>query len=151
MKPSRIPKGEYSNRHSKKDTGGLRTVPSEQGMKLPTKVPCVECPLRRDSAPGYLGGYSPEMYLDVLHGPASLACHSSPGFHEGEIHRQNQCTGVAMYRANVGHICSVLAPDGRGIITTGAHAATQHCGHNEKDIFASPQEFYDHHKGHQRD
>lgn len=65
-------------------------------------TPCVECPLRLDSEPGALGGYTPDMYVEVLHGPADVACHCSKGFAEGDLDRQRSCTGVAAYRASTG-------------------------------------------------
>jgi len=143
MKSPRTPKGEYSNTNSKeKDgTGGLKLT--REHMKPAVPVPCRECPLRRDAVPGYLGGYTPEMYVEVLHSPASLACHSSPGFHEGQIGRQNHCTGVAAYRANVGHICQV-----NGVPTT-AHESTQLIGSDPR-YFESPEEFVAYHKPHQK-
>jgi hypothetical protein len=118
-------------------TGGLAL--SARPMGLPAPTPCRECPLRRDSAPGYLGGYTPEMYLKVMHGPASIACHSSPGFHEGDVGRQRHCTGVAAYRANVGHICQVIGH------TTGAQSATEAIGPDRDTYFATPEEFTAHH------
>lgn len=138
-RPARAQRGYYGNEPVKEaaGTGGIRLA--EVVMQGPAPAPCVECPLRRDSKPGYLGGYTPEMYLDVLHGPASLACHSSPGFHHGDIEQQRHCTGVAAYRANVGHIAQI---DFR---PTGAHTATQRIGPDPVTYFASAQEFYDHH------
>ncbi|MCY1299880.1 hypothetical protein D9M70_494250 [compost metagenome] len=135
MKPTRTPTCPHGNRHTIKDVGGLRTVPARMGP--PTGVPCVECPARRDSKPGYLGGYSAEMYLQILHSPASIACHLSPGFQEGDIARQNHCTGAASYRANVGHLSGSAADD-----------ATRQAGRNAA-VFAHPVEFYRHHNGHQ--
>jgi len=139
MKPARTPRCEHGNRHTKEDTGGLVAAPA---MKDCTQALCVECPLRRDAVPGYLGGYSPEMYLAVLHSPASIACHMTPGFRERDISRQHHCTGVAAYRANVGHIAQI---DGT---PTGAHRSTQISGQLPgvpERVFASPQEFFDHH------
>jgi hypothetical protein len=134
------PKGYYGNKPVKAEqgTGGIHIAPAR--MQDPLPVPCVECPLRRDSAPGYLGGYTPEMYVEVLHSPASLACHSSPGFHEGDIGRQRHCTGVAAYRANVGHIAQVNG------IQTAAHNATRQIGTDTETYFASAAEFCAHHK-----
>jgi len=144
-RPAEKQRGYYGNKPVKAEqgTGGLATAP--EPMKPACATPCVECPLRRDSAPGYLGGYTPEMYVEVLHSPASLACHSSPGFHEGDIGRQRHCTGVAAYRANVGYIASVPVP-GLGLIPTAAHESTQLIGHDEENYFASAAEFVAHHK-----
>ena len=132
--------GYYGNKPVKKDegTGGLHIT--EVHMRLPLRTPCNECPLRRDSKPGYLGGYTPEMYVEVLHSPASIACHSSPGFHEGDIARQRHCTGVAAFRANVEHVCQV-----RGYSTM-AQAATEYVGKDTDRYFASDEEFVEHHK-----
>lgn len=124
-------------------------VKSAEPMKPAVKLPCVECPLRRDSAPGYLGGYTPEMYLEVMFSPASIACHSSPGFHEGEVGKQHHCTGVAAFRANVGWIASV---EHNGVMMpTYAHQSTREIGSDTEHYFASAQEFYDHHKKGQED
>lgn len=101
---------------------------------LPTRRPCVECPLRRDAKAGALGGYTVQQYLDVLHSPADLACHLSPGF-PTLIAEQRSCTGVAMYRANTG-----IKPWGH------AAAAVAHVGADRDAVFASPAEFARHHK-----
>jgi hypothetical protein len=143
MKPSRSAdqhKGYYGAEpiKEKEGTGGVKVT--RVGMKPAIKEPCRECPLRRDSVPGYLGGYTPKMYTDIMHGPASIACHSSEGFHEGQIEKQRHCTGVAAYRANVGHICAI---QGR---PTAAHTSTQLIGHDEEHYFASPEEFVAHHE-----
>lgn len=136
-RPVKLPKAKAStdpaaNRQTKFDTGGMQRV--AKGMKVARKASCAECPLRRDSIAGYLGGYSPEMYLDVLHGDASLACHSSKGFHQGTIETQHVCTGVAAYRANVGHVCFSTA-----------HDSTVAIGEDREHYFGSPSEFHDHH------
>lgn len=136
---ARASKDPAANRHVVADTGPVRRVPRAQGMQVARKTACAECPLRRDSVPGYLGGYSPEMYLDALHGDVSLACHSSPGFKEGTIETQHVCTGVAGYRANVGHVAF-----------SAAHESTIAIGEDDR-FFASPAEFYNHHKPGQTD
>jgi hypothetical protein len=146
MKRGRVPKCKHGNRPTKarEGIGGIVAVP--KAMKNADKTPCVECPLRRDSAPGYLGGYTPEMYLEALHGPASIACHKSPGFHEGQIERQRHCTGVAAYRANVGHVCTMPHPVAGYVITT-AHDSTKLIGEDRETFFATPEEFVAHHRG----
>ncbi len=68
--------------------------------RIPAKVPCVECPLRRDANPGALGGWTPTMYLTALHGPADIACHLSKGF-GSDLSKQRSCAGVAAYRASL--------------------------------------------------
>jgi hypothetical protein len=101
---------------------------------LPNPNPCKECPLRRTSLRGYLGGYSVENYLTILHSDADIACHMSPGFHTGDLSKQRSCTGVAGYRANVGKM------------PRGPHAAeaVRTVGKSE-EYFASPTEFAQHH------
>lgn len=116
-----------------------------KGMQRAIKTPCVECPFRRDSASGFLGGYTPEMYLEAAISPASLACHRSPGFHEGDIEKQRVCTGLAAFRANIGYIASIEHPSG-GIIPTAAHASTQFVGSDDEIYFGTEEEFYNHHK-----
>ena len=119
-------------------TGGLAIV--KHGMQIALPVPCIQCPLRRDSAAGYLGGYTPQMYLDILHGPASIACHCSPGFREGDLAQQHHCTGVAAFRANVGHIAQM---NDRATV---AHASTLLVGPDPDLFFASDAEFVTHHQ-----
>lgn len=122
-------------------------VTVEKGMQRAIKSPCVECPFRRDAAPGYLGGYTPEMYLDAVFSPASLACHNSHGFHTGDIEKQRLCTGLAAFRANTGWIASVTleTPLGPFTVPSAAHASTQYIGHDEEHYFATPEEFIAHH------
>lgn len=143
--PGEKQKGYYGNRPVKVEqgTGGIRET--TKGMQRAIKVPCVECPFRRDSAPGYLGGYTPEMYMDVTFSPASLACHKSNGFHEGEIERQRVCTGIAAFRANTGHIASILT-NHSGAVPTAAHESTKFVGSDTETYFATAEEFCAHHK-----
>lgn len=103
---------------------------------LPNKEACRECPMRRNSIAGYLGGYSVENYLAILHSDAEIACHMSPGFHTREREKQRGCTGVSAYRANVSKM------------PRGDHAreSVELIGPNREDFFATPQEFADHHK-----
>jgi hypothetical protein len=142
--PGEKHKGYYGNKPIKKDEGTGGVIATRRGMQEALPSPCVECPLRRDSAPGYLGGYTPEMYIEVLHSPASLACHRSQGFHEGVIETQRHCTGVAAYRANVGHVCMAHTP--AGIIVTNAHDSTVLIGEDHEHYFSSPEEFVEHHR-----
>lgn len=103
--------------------------------ELPSKLPCVECPVARASVPGQLGGYTAEQYLYILHSYADIACHLSPGFPK-KLATQRSCTGVAMYRANCG-------------VKAGGHAAEaiEHIGENTELSFANQSEFRTHHTG----
>lgn len=141
----RLEKGTYHNRHSSFDDGGIKVV--EKGMKTAKKTSCKECPFRRDAAAGYLGGWSPEMYIDAVLSPVSLACHCSPGFHEKPpvIETQLHCTGLAAFRANIGYICSIPHPVA-GLIPADAHKSTQAIGHDEDQYFSTIMEFVEHHR-----
>ena len=108
-------------------------VPGQLGLE-PTAKPCRECPLRKDSLPGYLGGYTAEQYIQILHSDAAIACHLSPGFPHDHS-QQRHCTGVCGYRANVGKM--PRGPD--------AALAVQSVGKSDQ-FFGSPQEFTEHHK-----
>lgn len=139
----RLEKGTYHNRHTKTDPGPV-TVARDGGPKLAKEKSCRECPFRRDSAPGYLGGYSPEMYLDAVLSPQSLSCHCSPGFHDRVIETQLHCTGLAAFRANLGWIASVRLPNGM-TVPSNAHKSTQAVGCDTEQYFATCDEFYQHH------
>jgi hypothetical protein len=142
LRPAATPEqhlGYYGNKPIKSDVGFGGFIRTKDHMKPPAKIPCRECPLRRDAAPGFLGGYTPEMYIAVLHSPASLACHCSKGFHTGEIGKQRHCTGVAGYRANVGILRGAAAD-------TATRAMENYPRDLTEDFFSSPEEFYAHHK-----
>jgi hypothetical protein len=44
-------------------------------MKLRHTKPCRECPWRKRSAPGWLGGHDPEFYTDAVADNEVPACH----------------------------------------------------------------------------
>lgn len=91
----------------------------EPATKPLTKT-CSDCPLRRDSLRGWLGGLSPEEYRRLLHSDIRVECH---------VHNGSRCAGVAIYRTNV---CKSQPPEDK----LPADTAT---------VFAWPQEFIDHH------
>jgi hypothetical protein len=128
----RIPMGE--RRYPTVARPIMVTVPSGFGQP-PTAAPCRECPLARAALSGALGGYTVAQYLEVLHGPADIACHMSKGFPKDRA-TQRSCTGVAAYRANVG-----LLPAGYG-----ARQAVLLVGADRAAVFASPAEFARHHR-----
>jgi hypothetical protein len=94
---------------------------------------CLECPLSRRSISGALGGYTVQQYLEILHGPAAIACHMSKGFPHNRA-EQRHCTGVAMYRANTG-----CRPVG------GAMTAVELIGPNHSLVFSNSRQFRTHH------
>lgn len=105
---------------------------------LPAKGTCAECPMRRDSKRGALGGWTPEMYIEALGGLPDIACHLSKGFDVRNPEEQRSCTGVANFRCNTGLVARL--PHGNSRI------AALHAGPNHDDVFSTLLEFYRHHK-----
>jgi hypothetical protein len=60
--------------------------------KVQHTQPCHDCPMRRKSIPGWLGGSTPEEYRNLAHSDALVDCHAI---------RNTQCAGMAIYRRNV--------------------------------------------------
>ena len=54
--------------------------------------PCSDCPMRRDSIRGWLGGYTPEEYRRLCHSDEVVECH---------VHAGSRCAGIAIYRTHV--------------------------------------------------
>ena len=52
---------------------------------------CSDCPLRRDSLPGWLGEATPEQYAGLCHSDEVVECH---------VHAGSRCAGLAIYRRN---------------------------------------------------
>lgn len=143
---ARTPTCEHGNRHTKVSTGGMVRAPVNMAPCAPTL--CSECPLRADSKPGYLGGYTPEMYLEVMASGASIACHMSKGFNAQNLATQRHCTGVAAFRAHTGVVCMVKTPQGE-VFFTGAHESTRLAATFPEvmaRVFATAEDFYLHHK-----
>lgn len=104
---------------------GRRLISAEEAVEAPAqhKKACSDCPWKRDSLPGWLGGMSPEEWKLMAHGETKIMCHC--------ISNQ-QCAGVAIYRANV---CKT--PRDPGQLRLPADRET---------IFSTPMEFMEHHK-----
>lgn len=88
------------------------------------KKPCHDCPWRRESIKGWLGGAYVSEWIAEAHGEGSIPCHT--------ISNQ-QCAGSAIYRANV---CKSVR-DSRVLYLPS----------DREIVFASPKEFTEHHKG----
>ncbi len=69
----------------------LVTSNTVQGSKQHTK-PCSDCPWRRDSVQGWLGGFTAKSWVNCAHSETVVKCH---------VIRNQQCAGTAIYRANV--------------------------------------------------
>lgn len=138
----------YGRTAGKRNEGGTHPTETKVRMAMAGDVACAECPLRKDSKPGYLGGYSPDMYLEAMLSPASIACHSSKGFDEHNIATQKHCYGVSAFRANVGWIAGRILEGANGssmLQFSTAHESTQKVGPDDR-FFEDAQAFYDHHE-----
>lgn len=84
--------------------------------------PCSDCPMTRDALPGWLGGATPQEYRLLAHSDTVVPCH---------VILNQQCAGMAIYRANVVKRCDppnlVLPCD-------------------KVKVFATPMEFLEHHE-----
>jgi hypothetical protein len=87
------------------------------------KTPCSDCPFRRDSLPGWLGGYEPDQYAQLAHSDERIDCHTKIG---------PQCAGAAIYRENV---CK--SPRDKSVLLL---------PQNKEKVFGRMQEFLEHHK-----
>lgn len=99
----------------------------------PTKEPCNDCPWRREATRGWLGPFDAVDWLASIHGEAAIACHQTIPEGGGWSEQTRQCRGAAMFRA---HVCK------------NPHNATIETGPDDREqVFATNQEFYDHHDG----
>jgi hypothetical protein len=83
--------------------------------------PCSDCPLRRDSLNGWLGGSSPDDYVRLCHSDAVVECHA----HEG-----SRCAGLAIYRTN----------------TCKSQPAEHKLPADHEGVFSNIMQFLEHHK-----
>jgi hypothetical protein len=85
--------------------------------------PCTDCPLRRDSLQGWLGGYTAEEYSRLNHSDETVDCH---------VHAGSRCAGVYIYRRN-----------------TAKWVPEQHkLPADHTNVFSTPMEFIAHHSTH---
>lgn len=87
------------------------------------KTPCSDCPFRRDSLRGWLGGSSAREFVRMANSDAAYSCHTVVG---------PQCAGLAIFRAN---ICK--SPRDPKVLTT---------RQNKVAVFAWHDEFLAHHE-----
>jgi len=102
-----------------------KLVSSEEGhdATVQPENPCSDCPLRRDSLSGWLGGTgTPDDWVACLHSDARMDCH---------VLRGAQCAGAAIYRANV-----YKSPRDKTVLRLAP---------NREQVFSSPGEFVTHH------
>jgi hypothetical protein len=91
------------------------------------KKPCSDCPFRRTSLKGWLGGMKPEFFTQFAHREGVYPCHTKDGA---------QCAGMAVFRAN---ICK--APRNKEALVV---------GQDKRNVFAWDDEFLKHHGGTER-
>lgn len=84
--------------------------------------PCADCPWARTALSGWLGGASVDSWLADAHGDGSVPCHTTTN---------QQCAGLAVYRANV-----AKSPRDPSALRLKRDAGT---------VFAGPEEFREHH------
>tara|TARA_Y100001973_G_C5127478_1_gene295967 strand:+ start:155 stop:520 length:366 start_codon:yes stop_codon:yes gene_type:complete len=77
-------------------------------MKLKHKTPCKECPWRKESLQGYLGGHAPEYYADAVANNEVPACHLQD--HGPEDDRTAFCAGALSCMANQAMQPSAMHP-----------------------------------------
>jgi hypothetical protein len=70
-------------------------------MKNNLNSPCVECPFRKNSAPGWLGGETVEDTFRHIKGEADFACHLTRNKKKSEMSR---CRGSMMFMRKSGQL-----------------------------------------------
>lgn len=100
-------------------------------MSKQHKSPCSDCPWRRKSSPGWVGGETPKEWVRHAHNETVVDCHLHPG---------KQCAGMAVFRAN---ICKSvrdpkaldLPPDKENVFSNGCEFRGHHeqLGHTSAD------------------
>lgn len=102
-------------------------------MKLKHTTPCAECPWRKESAPGWLGGYPPELYADAVQENEVPACHLND--HGPDSAKTAMCAGALSVCAN-----SAIIPSK----TKGGKEARDIVG-QRSDTFKWVRDFFAHH------
>lgn len=100
-------------------------------------TPCAECPWKKDSTKGWLGGHPPEFYADAVQEGVIPACHMND--HGPESDRTAFCAGAASTMKNAAKMAEEMEPG-----QDGAEAMRQAVGKRD-DTFAHPALFYAYH------
>jgi hypothetical protein len=87
------------------------------------KKPCADCPFARKAIRGWLGNYTVEQWVAMVHGEAFINCHCTTN---------QQCAWAAIFRSNVHTVCR--------------DATYLSLPHDTALVFADTQEFVEHHK-----
>lgn len=107
--------------------GQLKTHDQAVVTATQHKKPCVDCPFGRIALRGWLPE-TPESWLLKAHGDGRFECHTT----KDQRDTPRQCAGAAIFRANV---CKVSRDHSLLVLPS-----------NKKLVFASNQEFFDHHR-----
>lgn len=106
-------------------------------MKISHTTPCAECPWRKASLQGYLGGWEPYDYADTVSLNTIPACHCKD---KGALHPETAfCAGAASVMAN-----ACIMPHEADPSQEGAVEMVKAVGRRD-DTFAHPKEFYEYH------
>jgi len=108
-------------------------------MQLRHTAPCQECPWRKASAAGWLGGLDENFYSDAFNAGEVPACHCHD--HGPENDKTAFCAGALSVMAN-----SAKQPGERHSGQAGAVAARDVVGKRD-DTFRFFHEFHRHHTG----
>ena len=108
-------------------------------MEVCHTTPCAECPWRKDSAQGYLGGHTTEVYADAVSEGVNPACHMSDFGPEDD--RTAFCAGAASVMANACKMPTEAEPGQQG-----ARYMRDVVGKSD-DTFKHPALFFQYHEG----
>jgi len=103
-------------------------ISSEEAVdgKAQHTQPCSDCPMATTALPGWLGGATPDEYVQLAHSDHVVDCHCIRG---------TQCAGMAIYRANVIKRCD---------------PPNLNLPKDPVKVFATPMAFVAHHNQHTR-
>ena len=97
-------------------------------MRTQHTRPCGDCPFRRGSLKGWLGGHAPQEFMVFAMADGAYPCHTRAGALGVSL---IQCAGMAIFRANIGKL-----PRGRRALRLPQDKAL---------VFGTPGEFLEHH------
>lgn len=100
-------------------------------MRLRRIEPCRECPWRRESAPGWLGGHPAKEFVSAVFADEPVACHLTVKEDGAPSNTEAYCAGALIFARN---ICKKSRDRGRPELPR-----------NFVDVFSTPKEFLEHH------
>jgi hypothetical protein len=104
-------------------------------MKNNLTNPCNECPFRKDSAKGWLGGETPESTFDFVKHEADFACHKTRNKKQQDMSR---CRGFLLFTRKIGKLPHYNKELGKAV------AAIDYETANNSNILSLP-EFFEYH------